>query len=188
MAKRGKSLISVFFVLLLVAAAVGYYFYKQIYGANVNIDGELSEITIPSGTELDNLAEILLTNNQIKDKSSFLFTAQRMKFFNIKPGKFELQSGWSNVDLIRHLRSGNQKPVKFTFNNIRFIEELGDLLDEKFEMKGDDFVNLIQDESFLSSKGYEKATIMSMFIPNTYEMYWNISAEEFIERMEKEHK
>lgn len=188
MAKRGKSLLSVFFVLLLVAAGVGYYFYKQIYGANVNIEGELSEITIPSDTELDDLAEILLSNNQIKDKSSFLFTAQRMKFFNIKPGKFELQSGWSNVDLIRHLRSGNQKPVKFTFNNIRFIEELGSMLGEKFEMDGEAFVKLIQDEAFIASKGYNNANIMSLFIPNTYEMYWNITPEDFIERMEKEHK
>ena len=190
MASKSKSIFSSLLILILIGAGIGYYFYQQIFGSNVTTSENNEVVFIPTGASLDNVADLLLENKQIEDRKSFIWTANKMNYNEklIKGGKYEIQSGWSNRDLVRHLRSGNQKAVKVTFNNVRFLNELAPKIAEQLELDSTEFLNYIKDTSLISSLGYSPQTFISMFIPNTYEMYWNTNAKNFVQRMEKEHK
>jgi len=94
----------------------------------------------------------------------------------------------SNNELVNLLRSGKQVPVKLTFNSIRTPEQLAGKVAKQIEADSTDIIKLLKSESFTSSYGFNKYTIMTMFIPNTYEVYWNMSAEDFFRRMANEYK
>ena len=85
------------------------------------------------------------------------------------------------------LRSGSQTPVKFTFNNIRTLEQFCQCVDEQLEIDSTELLNTVVNNPHLKELGFNKYTIPTLFIPNTYELYWNINAEEFIEKMLKEY-
>ena len=81
-----------------------------------------------------------------------------------------------------------QSPVKLTFNNIRVKSELAEKLSKKLEFKSNDFLNLLKDTSLAKSAGFDTTTIMSMFVPNTYELYWNVTADAFFKKMHGEYE
>jgi UPF0755 protein len=190
LAKRSTSILSTLLFLGLIGAGIAFYFYNRIFSVNVETSNNNESVFIPSGASLNEVANLLENNDQIKDRKSFLWTAEKMNYKDqlIKGGKYEIQSGWSNRDLVRHLRSGNQTPVKITFNNVRFLHELAPKIAEQLELNEADFLKVLADTANISAMGYTPETFISMFIPNTYEMYWNTDAKSFIERMEKEHK
>jgi UPF0755 protein len=92
----------------------------------------------------------------------------------------------NNEDMLRMLIAGRQEPIKLTFNNIRTREQLAEKISSQIEASESDLRRILADEMFLSSLGYNKENVMSIFIPNTYEFYWNTSAEQFIQRMSRE--
>jgi UPF0755 protein len=86
------------------------------------------------------------------------------------------------------LRSGRQLPVKVTFNTIRTKEELAEKITANLEVSKEQFLALIQDSVYIRKFGFEEETIMSMFIPNTYEFWWNTGSEALFDRMYKEYQ
>ena len=97
-------------------------------------------------------------------------------------------NGMSNNDLVNLLRSGNQEPVQVIFNSVRSLEKLCGIVAEQIEVDSLDLINLLRDDEYITPLGFTRSTILGMFIPNTYEMYWNSSASDFIERMEREYR
>lgn len=93
----------------------------------------------------------------------------------------------SNNDLVNLLRSGNQTAVHLTFNNINTMKDLANRLSDQLEFSSDSFYVLIMDSALIRSYGFNKYTIPAMFIPNTYEVYWDISPEDFLDRMKTEY-
>jgi len=190
LAKRSTSILSTLLFLVLIGAAIVFYFYNRIFSANVVTPNNNEAVFIPSGASLNEVANLLENNNQIKDRASFIWTAEKMNYKDqmVKGGKYEIHSGWSNRDLVTQLRSGNQTPVKVTFNNVRFLYELAPKIAEQLEFTEDEFLSALADTANINALGYTPETLISMFIPNTYEMYWNTDAKSFIKRMELEHK
>jgi UPF0755 protein len=94
----------------------------------------------------------------------------------------------SNLQLVRKLRSGQQTPVRVTFNTIRTQEDLAEKISANLEVSKEQFLELLQDSVYIRKFGFEEETIMSVFIPNTYEFWWDTSAEELFERMHKEYQ
>ena len=92
----------------------------------------------------------------------------------------------SNNQLINMLRSGKQKVVKLVINNIRTKNELAAIVSKHLETDSSEVLNKLTDSEFLKSCGYDIHNVMTIFLPNTYEFYWNTSAEEFFKRMIKE--
>ena len=86
------------------------------------------------------------------------------------------------------LRSGSQTPVRFTFNNIRTLEQLASRIDEQLELDSLDFISAVNNNDSLKELGFNSHNYASLFIPNTYELYWNIDADEFVEKMINEYK
>lgn len=105
----------------------------------------------------------------------------------IKEGRYELKKGMSNFRLINNLLKGRQKPIRITFNNIRTKEQLCARLASQLMIDSASINQILNDSAYLTSVGLNKETAVCLFIPNTYEVYWNISTEKLMTRMKKEY-
>ncbi len=126
----------------------------------------------------------------INDGLSFAFTSKLMSYQdNVKPGRYLIEPKMNNIQVIRLLRSGKRDVVKITYNNINDYNLLAEavcgktLLSSKIE-----FDSLLHSSEHLSKYGFDSSTILAMFIPNTYEVYWDESAENLFDRINKEYK
>lgn len=185
--KRTVLIIAV--VLLGLAGAGAWWFWNVYNKPSVQLEGKDSEyFYIRTGTTMPELMILLTKDDLVKDTASFAMIAKLKKFTNPKPGRYRIQDGMSNRELVNLLRSGLQDPVQFTFNNIRTKEQLASRVGGKLEADSARFLFLLNDPGFLNQYGLTSQTIMTIFIPNTYEFYWNTSEEEFFERMAQEYK
>ncbi len=175
--------------LLLIVAIMGVLIYKKIYTPNIFSSKSAPQyLFIPTGTDFDGLVSILEDQKLLLDEKSFRWTAHQMKYdTKVKPGKYKLEPKMSNKDLVTLLRSGKQTPVNVIFNNIRTKDQLAEKISEQIEAPGQSVLNLLNDYDYTKKLGFTPDNILSMFIPNTYEFYWNTSADKFIQRMKKEH-
>ncbi|MFC2122030.1 endolytic transglycosylase MltG, partial [Bacteroidota bacterium] len=93
----------------------------------------------------------------------------------------------NNNNLVNLLRAGANVPLNVTFNNLRTKEQLAGRVSKLLETDSVSIINIINDSTFLEEQGFNEYTIPSLFIPNTYEFFWNTSAEQFLQRMIKEY-
>lgn len=187
-----KKILLIFLTLFIIAGLTGaYVIYRVIYQPNVSTGDKKSKIIyIPTDSDFDDVSTILYDENIIVNKKSFELLAERKKYKNnIKPGRYRILAKMNNNQLVNLLRSGIQEPVKITFNNIRTKEDLAERVSNKIEAEPDELMQLMNDDDFLNKKyGMNSQTILCLFLPNTYEFYWNTSAERFMDRMAKEYK
>lgn len=164
--------------------------FKKIYQPNVVLeDGNSALLFIPSGSQIEDVVNILYEKNLILDRGSFEWLAEKKNYRNhVKPGRYRLADGMSNNELINMLRAGNQEAVRLTFHNIRFHEELAGIIGKQLEIDSVQAKQLLSDNAFLKNFGYEHRTVLALFIPNTYEVFWNITPEVFFQRMESENR
>ncbi len=191
--KRSKRRTVVFVVLLFLIVGsliTGYMGYRMLYKPNVWLNGKASmSINIKSGDTWDDVKKMLYQNGSIVHRESFEALADFMKYPKlIKPGHFVITEKMSNRTLLTKLRAGKQDPVKLVFNNIRTKQELAGHIAEQIEADSVSILTKLEDNNFLKTLGFTNQDVLSMFIPNTYEVYWNITVEKFMERMQKEHK
>ncbi len=178
------------FLLLLIGGVIGYNQYQTIFAPNVpsKLNNEYLHISTNSGFK--EVLDMLQKEGFLKDSNSFIKVADRMGYNNntIRAGRYKIEPNWSNHQLIRHLRNGGQAPVKVVLTNERLPENVASKVARFTELDSASVAKLFRDVDYLNSIGYTSETLMSLFIPNTYEVYWNITAEQFIDRMIKEHK
>lgn len=176
-------------VLGILALGLGTVIYREVFFKNVNTGSESSQyLLIATGSTFDDVMKDLKENRLIKDEKSFRWTALQMKYDkNIRPGRYELKAGMTNKDLIALLRSGRQTPVKLVINNIRTKGELADRVSKQIEADRKSLLAIMNDSVFLSTLGFTRDNILVMFLPDTYEMYWNTTASQFLKRMKKEY-
>ena len=178
------------FVLVLAVAVAGggYYIYKELYEPNVSVTGKQEYIFVKTGAAFSDVVNELKEKNLLINEQSFVWTARQMKYMeSVKPGRYLIKPNMNNKELIGMLRSGKQIPVKVVFNNIRTKEQLAERISSQLEAKSYALVNLMNDDDYLNRFGFTGENVLGMFIPDTYEMYWNTSAGQFLEKMSKEH-
>ncbi len=107
---------------------------------------------------------------------------------NIHSGAYLLNADNSTWDIFRRLQHGLQTPVKVTIPPARTIEQLAVSVSSQLMLDKKDLLNILNDSSYCTKIGYNRYTLPALFIPDTYEVYWNISADNFIARMQKEYK
>lgn len=105
---------------------------------------------------------------------------------NVKPGRFLIKEGMSSFGLVSALR--RNMPVNLAFNNQERLENLCDRISSQIEPDTTKLLSVFRDSLFLKQNGFTKENVISMFIPNSYEFYWNVSAEKFRDKMLKEYK
>ena len=175
-------------LLVLVAVFVGKSFYNKIYAPNITVNAGSEYFYIPTGSDFEDVYIALDEGGYLNDANGFKWVAEKKNYTNIKPGRYRLKNNWTNNELVNTLRSGNQTPVKVTFNNIRTMAELAGEVSDYLECDSVELLNTLNKESLFEEFGFNKATAPALFIPNTYEFWWNTSPEAFITRMHKEYK
>lgn len=184
-------LIGLIFILGLISACViGIRFYNKVYKSNVNYRSEsLSYLYIPTGADFDDVINILNETKLLEDVHSFEWLALKKNYQNhIYAGRYKLDSNMNNNDLINRLRSGYQKPVKLIFNSVRSREQLAGKISKQIEADSISLSLLFNSDSVANSYNLKQETFTCIFLPNTYEFWWNTSSEKFVERMYKEYK
>lgn len=172
--------IAIFTIVLVTTSII---FYNKIYKPNTHLTGF---VFIPTNNTFEDVSRIL--SPFLNNTASFNWVARQKNYPNtIKPGKYEILKGMNNNDLVNLLRSGKQTPVNLSFNNQDSLEKLAGRIAEQIEADSVSILNAILDSKFLKESGFSKPNIISIFIPNTYEFYWNTSAENFRNRMLKEY-
>jgi UPF0755 protein len=162
--------------------------YRMVYSPNVIVTNG-SYLYIPTGSDVDDVRQILQESQLLKDIRSFDWVADKKNYKNhVYPGRYKLTNRMNNNDFINILRSGSQEPVQLVFNNIRTKEQLSARVSSQIEADSADIMNLLSNKQYISRFGFNLQTVLSVFIPNTYELYWNTNATGFVERMAEEYK
>ncbi|MDR1090350.1 MAG: endolytic transglycosylase MltG [Prevotella sp.] len=106
---------------------------------------------------------------------------------NMRTGRYAVTPDMTIYDLIRDLRSGNQIPVKLKFNNIRTKDDLSKRISGQLMLSEKSLYNKLDDINTCGSLGFTPENVVAIFIPNTYEIYWDIDTDDFLQRMKKEY-
>lgn len=196
MAKKTKSklglilkiVFSVFLVLIIAGGIIGYQYYKKIYNPNIQTKDK-DYLYIPTGSTFDDVVRIIENRKLVKDINSFEWVAELKKYpEKIKPGKYLIKKNMSNNELVNLLRAGIQEPVMVIFNNARTKEQLAGKVSKNIEADSSHVLSLLESDDFITKYGFNSESIMTMFIPNSYELFWNTSAEQFFDRIASEYK
>ena len=165
-----------------------FYLYQVVYVPNLLVAQEDTYLYLGKEATFKSVQDSLFDNNLVHDLVAFSFLAKLMDYDKLlKPGRYMLKKDMSNIEAIRLLRSGNQAPVRITFNNIRYPRDLADKISQNISLSATEFNNSLDNFIDNNTYGFNRENIISMFIPNTYEVYWNISPEGLIERMYQEY-
>lgn len=187
MKNRIKLIIAFLSLLLLIFLMLVNNYYRKYFGSNVT--DKQKYLYIHTGATYTDVAKTIEQAGIVYDTSSFLQIAQKMDYpEKVKPGKYRLKRGMSNRQLINMLKAGNQEPVKLAFQNIRLKENFVGMVAKKIESDSLSMIRLLDSSTFVAKYGFNKDNIYVMFIPNSYELYWNTSAEKFFGRMYDEYK
>lgn len=186
--QRRKKIIAIIVTLLFLAAlAAGWLGWSMLLKPNVPEELSSEYVYIPTGSGLEDVVTILKKGGFIIDETSFRRTAEKMKYRG-RAGKFRIKPNWSNYHLVRHLRGGKQSPVRVVLVNERLPEDVAGKVSKVIEADSLSILTLLKDRIYLDSLGLTPETAMSLFIPNTYELFWNTDARKFLARMKRENE
>jgi UPF0755 protein len=177
----------ILYVSLVVLAAMAYFGYKVysiVFIPNTSFNQSEVSVYIPTNSNYEEVKEIL--SPFLKDMDKFTALAEQKKYnTNVKAGKFILKKDMNTNAIISALR--NSVPIKVTFNNQERVEDLAARISTQIEADSTSLMNAFTDESFLKENGFTSENVLAMFIPNTFEFYWNTSAEKFRDKLAKEY-
>lgn len=184
-----KIFIWIIIIIVLTGSIGGYLFYQIIYKPNVWTPDEKNvSIYVPTESNFEDVKRLLFEKGLIIHRNNFIWWAEKKKYPDlIKPGHYILKNGMTNDDLIKLLRSGNQVPVKVIFNNVRDIYQLAGRISQQIEADSSSIIDELTNAEELSTMGLNSQNISTIFIPDTYEFYWNTSAKGFVVRMYEEY-
>lgn len=188
---RWKRLLIAFLLVVMAAGGItAWSFYRKVFAPNVRIrNAEAQFIYIPTGSSFMDVMRLLEKDGLLENSASFDFVAGQMKYkMRVKPGKYRIRRGMSNRQLVQLLRSGRQTPVRLTFSNIRTVQELAGVVGRRIEADSAAILFLMKDAAYQQQYGFTAENSLCILLPNTYEFFWNTSAEEFYARMLKEYR
>lgn len=176
-----KILVAIALIGLVAMGIFAYYVYTTIFSPNTAFNNEKAHVYIPSTATAEDVIKEL--QPLLKDVESFEAVARKKEYFNnIKAGHFIITRGMNNNDIINTIRSRNI-PVFVKFNNQERLEDLAGHIAGQIEADSISLLNAMKDTAFLEKTSFTAPYALAMYIPNTYEFYWNSSAETFRERM-----
>jgi UPF0755 protein len=166
-----------------------YRYYRTNYASNVALQDKVAYLYVRPGADFNEVLDSLRSLQILKNEHTFIKVAKRKNYpGNIRTGRYKLADGMNNKDLVHVLMLGMQEPVRLTLSgNIRTNRRLAVLLSRYIEPDSLDILQALNDTHLTATYGFTPATIMGMFIPNTYEVYWNINVSALMQRMKKEY-
>lgn len=171
---------------LLICGFITYQIYTAIFGPNTQFNNEEAYVYIPTDATFNDVK--MAVEPLLKDLSTFESVAKRKGYItNVKPGKYALKKGMNNNEIINTLRSANI-PVRVSFNNQESLSALAGRIAEQIEADSVALVEAFNDPGFLNETHFDADSKLGMYLPNTYEFFWNTNAEAFRDRMLKEYQ
>ncbi|MGB0178339.1 MAG: endolytic transglycosylase MltG, partial [Owenweeksia sp.] len=181
-----KAIIIIILLLLAAGAYWGYGYYRKVFLPNVALEQDF-ELLIHSGAGFEAVMDSLAKNGVLKDMKGFKWVAHKKDYpERIRPGRFLVKPGMSNNELVNKLRSGAQDPVRLVLHDVSGVYELAGKLSRKLEPDSTEFLVFLNSKEKLEPYEVDPYTVTAYFLPNTYEMYWNLTAEQVMSRMRDE--
>lgn len=185
--------------LLALIGVGGYYVYPiikaKLYAENVNImaigEDEKAPVFIPTGSTMEDVANLLQKDGIINDKDIFKSNAAKMNYDggNVVPGFYMVEGNWNVKKLIQELRIGRgRQEVSFRTDDVWTIEQAIGKMTKTLELDSATFVNHVLSDEVLDKYGMSKASIITLFYANKYQCDWAISAEELTELMASKYR
>ena len=176
-----KVVLAILLVGVLVGAGFSYYIYTTIFGENTAFNNEVAHLYIPTDATFNEVLEEI--SPLLKNVDSFVTTANKKGYAaNVKPGHYTIEKGMNNNEIINSIRSNNI-PVTVRFNNQERLENLAGRIANQLEADSLSLLNSMKDPDFLAANGFSEQTALAMYVPNSYELYWNSSPEQFRDKM-----
>jgi UPF0755 protein len=181
--------VAVFLVCSVLLISFSFYAYQIIYMPNILVDREDRLFVVKKEYTYRRVQEELGKNNFVNDMVSFSFLAKLAGYDKeVQPGRYVLRKNMTNLQAIKVLKSGRQEAVKITFTHVRLLKELGDKITKNTGLSGEEFDDALATFVDDNNQGFTKQNVIAMFIPNTYEVYFNLSPDDLVERMNTEYK
>lgn len=185
MQKNTKLIRIVFIVFALFTTMFSYYIWQITKTPNYKVDEKKGfALLIPKGANFDTVWDSLRVNKIVRDELSFKFLAKLLKYKdNVKEGRYVIKANMGNYEVIKKLRSGDQDPIRLTFNNIRLKKDLIHKIGNKFSFDSTALSTILEDSATAQKYGFTNETFMCMFLPNTYEVFWTTTPDELLGTM-----
>ncbi|NJB70548.1 UPF0755 protein [Saonia flava] len=181
-----KILVAILIIGLLAGGAFAYMVYNAVFTPNTIFQNNEAYVYIKSNDTFEDVKQSMAP--LLKNMETFESVARKKSYIsNIKGGKYAIAKDANNNEIVNRLRSGNI-PVKVSFNNQETLEALAGRISSQIEADSISLLLAFNDASFLNENGLDKTTKLGVYIPNSYEFFWNTSAESFRDRMLKEYK
>lgn len=178
----------ILFFLILLLVTAGIWAYRLVLAPNFEL-GKVTYVYVDERKDFDDLCRQLEDSADCRHIGSFRQLAGMLKYpAHMYTGRYAVEPGMNNLTLLNNLRRGHQAATRITFNNIRFKKDLAERLSGQLMIGEDELLHLLDDSVYCDSLEFTTETILTLFIPNTYEVYWNISAEKLMQRMVREYK
>ncbi len=189
MAAFNKTKMIVFLVGSTMLITFVFYFYQIIFTPNILTEETDRLFVIKSGTSYRQVLNDLYQQRFVNDMVSFGFLARLKKFDRkVQPGRYMLRHNMTNLQAIEALMGGRREPVDITFTNVRLVRDLPEMITKNIGVTEEEFRNALDDFVESNQQGFTDENILCMFIPNTYQVYFNIVPEELIDRLNEEYR
>ncbi len=166
-----------------------FYGYQICYTPNILLERDDQPFVIRSGVTFRQVQEDLGNNNFVNDMVSFSFLARLSGYDKaIKPGRFLLRRNMTNLQALNILESAQQVPVRVTFSYVRLRPELVEKITKNVGMSPEEFNNALDEFIKTNSEGFNKDNILCMFLPNTYEVNFNVLPADLVNKLNGEYK
>jgi len=188
MAKKIKIGLIILVGALLLAGMGCYMYVQKIILTGFNIQKTVY-IEIDETRNYNNVLHQIETIAYVDNISNFKKVADFLEYkSNIKSGRYAITPGMDILQVVRLLKSGNQTPVKLKFNNIRTKEDFAERISQQLMLSKEELLTALNNPEISGRYNFNTETIGCMFVPNTYEIYWNISLDKFLDKMNLEYK
>ncbi|MCR4603242.1 MAG: endolytic transglycosylase MltG [Prevotella sp.] len=174
-------------VLLLVAAGFAYYYYRQI-SAQVLSQEETHYLYIDNDDSADSVYAKLAPVSTAEGLKGLKRLASYYDYDqHLRTGRYAIEPGAKAIDVFRMLRNGQQSPIMLTIPEVRTMDKMAARLSSKLMLDSATIAQALTSQTYCQQLGYDTTTIACIFVPNTYEVYWNTSLDALMQRMQKEH-
>lgn len=182
--KKTHIILAILAIVLIVALSIGAYLYKVYIKDPIATADTTIQVYITPGMSSDSLCHTLAQQIDPEKAGKIVEFMYNDEYdASTRKGYYELKGSTSIYRAARKLAAGSQTPVTFTFNNLRLLDQLVERIDETLYMSADSIEALLQDEALCAQYGFNTTTIIAMFLPDTYEFYWTVTPQRFMERM-----
>lgn len=181
-----KLILLVAAILIVVGGGVAIYVYK-IVSTGFDIDKTVY-VYVDQNKGYDQLVQELIDSAKIENIGNFNIVASYRNYQGkLKTGRYAITPKDNVWTVVNKLNRGLQTPTRVTFNNIRLKSDLVTRISNQLMFSESELSAILDDSLRCASYGFTPQSIVAMFIPNTYEFYWDVKVESFVDKMKKEH-